>query len=391
VIALARVVLRKELRDGLRDRRTVAMALFFPLLGPVVLGFALGAVSSRARTVDVSGVVLPIVGREHAPNLVAALEAAGVAAAPAPADPEAAVRAGDADAVLIISPEFGERLRDGRPAPVRLVVDRSRQPAHAAIERVQDALSGWSRRTAVQRLVARGIHPAVAAPLAIEEEDLATPQSRAAMVLSILPYFLVLAIFIGGMSVAIDATAGERERGSLEPLLVNPVPRSALVLGKIGAAAFFSALAFLEAAIAFSVLPVFLPTAQLGLALRVDPGVMARIAVLCAPLLLLASTLMVLVAARARSFKAAQTTLSFLSMVPALPGVFLALSPVRLPPWAKAVPAIGEQLAILRLLRGEAVPLGDALLAMAASSALALVLFAAAVRFFERGTPLFDR
>lgn len=391
MIALARVVLRKELVDGLRDRRTVAMSLFFPLLGPVVLGFAFVALSSQVRTVDVSGVSLPIVGRENAPNLVAALEDAGVTPAPAPRDPEAAVRSGDADVVLVIPPEFGARLRAGEPAPVRLVLDESRQTAHAATDRVRQALEAWARRTAVQRLAARGVSPTVVAPLAVAEEDLATDQSRAAMVLSMLPYFLVLAAFVGGMSVAIDATAGERERASLEPLLVNPVPRSALVLGKVGAAAFFSTLAFVESAIAFALLPRFLPAARLGLSLRVDPGVMLRIVVLCAPLLLLAATLMVLVAARARSFKAAQTTLSFLSMVPALPGVFLAISPVKLPPWTRAVPAIAEQLAILKLLRGDAVPASDLLLAMAASGALAAVLLVVAVRFFEKGTPLFDR
>ncbi len=391
MIRAVRVVLGKELRDAVRDRRTVTNSLVFPLLGPLVLGFALSAVSRQARTVDESGVVLPVVGREHAPNLVASLEEAGVTAAPPPADPEAAVRAGDADVVLVISPEFGASLREGRPAPVRLVLDHSRQSSRAAVERVQEALHAWSRRTAAQRLAARGIHPALAAPLAVEEEDLATRQSRAAMVLSMLPYFLVLSLFIGGMSVAIDTTAGERERGSLEPLLVNPVPRAALVAGKVGATAAFASLAFLESALAFALLPLALPVATLGFTLRVDPGVVARLVLLCLPLVLLAATVMVLVAARARTFKAAQTTLSFLSMVPALPGVFLAFSPVKLPGWTRAVPAVAEQLAILKLLRGEPVPAADAATVMGATLLLAAALFALAVRFFERGTPLFER
>jgi sodium transport system permease protein len=391
VIPFVRAVLGKELRDGLRDRRTLAMALFFPVLGPVVLGFALSTVAGEARQVDEQGVRLPVVGREHAPHLVEALEDAGIVAGAGPADPDEAVRSGDAEVVLVIPPEFGERLRAGEPAPVRLVVDESQAHARAAVDRVRGALDAWARRTAAQRLVARGIHPAVVAPLAIETVDVSTPQARTAILLSIMPYFLVLAIFVGGMSVAIDATAGERERHSLEPLLVNPVPRLALVLGKIGASAFFGAIALSETAVAFALLPVLFPVERLGFVLRLDPGVMVPVAVLLLPLVLAASSLMVLVAARARSFKAAQTMLSFLMMVPAVPGILLALSPMRPAPWMRVVPALAEQLVVQRLIRGEPVAPAHVALAMGASLAAAALFATAAARLFERGTPLFDR
>jgi sodium transport system permease protein len=390
-LSLARAVLAKELVDGLRDRRTVVMAVVFPLLGPVVLAAALSMASRQARSAEEDGLRLPVAGAEHAPALVAFLAEGGLDAAPAPADPEGAVRRGDAEVVLIVPEGFGERLREGQPAPVRLVVDTSRHGARAAGERVRARLEAWAQRTAAQRLVVRGVHPLVTAPLALETTDVSTPESRAALLFSVMPYFLVMAVFMGGMAVAIDTTAGERERHSLEPLLANPAPRAALVLGKVAASSFFSLLALAETSAAFGLLPVVLPPERLGLALRLDPGVVLKVFVLCLPFLLAANALMVLVAARARTFRAAQTTLSFLMLLPAVPGFVLAVTPVKVKAWMAMVPALAEQLVMIRLLRGEEVAAGDALRAMVASLVLAAVLLALAVRDFERGALLFER
>jgi len=169
----ARVVLRKELTDGFRDRRTLLMALFFPLLGPLTLAGALHFASQTMQKVAREGITLPVAGREHAPNLVAFL-GAEARIVPAPADPEAAVRAGVYDAILVIPPEFGARLREGKPAPVRLVVDESRQQSLSVVQAVRGLLAAWGHQTAAQRLVARGLHPAVVEPLAVETIDLAT-------------------------------------------------------------------------------------------------------------------------------------------------------------------------------------------------------------------------
>ena len=391
VLSLARAVLVKELVDGLRDRRTVVMAVVFPLLGPLVLAAALSMASKQARSAGEDGLRLPVAGAEHAPALVAFLAEGGLEAAPAPDDPEGAVRRGDAEVVLVVPDGFGERLRSGEPAPVRLVVDTSRHSARAAGERVRGRLEAWAQRTAAQRLVVRGIHPLVTAPLAVETTDVATPESRAALLFSVMPYFLVMAVFMGGMAVAIDTTAGERERHSLEPLLANPVPRAALVLGKVAASSFFSLLALAETSAAFALLPVALPPERLGIALRLDGVVVLKVFVLCLPFLLAANALMVLVAARARTFRAAQTTLSFLMLLPAVPGFVLAMTPVKVQAWMAVVPALAEQLVMVRLLRGEAVGAGDALRAMLASVVLAAVLLGLAVRDLERGRLLFER
>jgi sodium transport system permease protein len=386
----ARVVLRKELRDGLRDRRTLVMALLFPLLGPLTLAAALHYAAQTLQKVAREGITLPVVGREHAPNLVAFLEAQARIVDP-PADPEAAVRAGDADAILVIPPEFGARLHEGKPAPLRLVVDESRQQSLSVVAAVRSLLGAWGKQTAAQRLVARGIHPAVVEPLAVETVDLATPESRAALFLSILPYFVVMSMFMGGMAVAIDTTAGERERQSLEPLLVNPVPRGAFVLGKAAAAAVFSTLALSETLLGFAFLPVLLPPERVGFAIRLDPSVLLRVWILTLPLLLLANALMSLVAVRARTFRQAQTTISMLMLLPAIPGVLLALSPVKPAGWMLATPFLAEQVVIARLVRGEPVEWLAYAAAMAASLLAAALVLSLTVKLFESGKLLFDR
>jgi len=391
IARLARTVFWKELKDGLRDRRSLSMALLFPLMGPLVLAGSFSLVTKDVKSAVEDAVKVPVVGAERAPQLVAFLRESGIDPVPPPAEPEKAVRAGDVDVVLAIPEEFATNLREGKPAPLRIVVDESRRAAKVTADRLEERLENWSRLTGAQRLVVRGVHPAVVQPLAIEKVDVSTAESRAALLFSVMPYFLVQAIFIGGMSVAIDTTAGERERLSLEPLLANPVPRLSLVLGKIAASSTFSLMALAETSIGFAMLPAIMPTEALGLSLKLEPLVVAKLFLLCVPLLLAANALMVVVAARARSFRAAQSTMSFLMLVPAIPGFILAMTPVKEKLWMKLTPALGEQLVMVRMLRGEQVNFQDAALAMTASLVLAIVLVRVAAQLFEGGKLLFDK
>ncbi|HYS80439.1 MAG TPA: ABC transporter permease subunit [Anaeromyxobacteraceae bacterium] len=390
-LSLAGVVLRKELLDSLRERRAMAMALLFPLLGPAVLAMTLWVVGRTAHGAVERPLALPVAGAEHAPELVAFLRGAGVEVTAAPADPERAVRAGERDVVLVIPPRFGERLRAARPAPVRLVLDGSRQSAQRAISRARALLDGYGRQLGMQRLLVRGVHPGLAQAILVEETDLSTPESRAALVLSVLPYFVILSVFVGGMATAIDTTTGERERKSLEPLLANPVPRSGLALAKIAATALFAAAGLVETLIGFGLVPLLLPAASLGFTVRLDPALLLRTFLLCLPLVALLSALQILIAARARGFKAAQTTLSLLMMVPVLPGMMLAFLPLTIRPWMALVPTLGEQLVAARLLRGE--PVAPAFVAgtVAATAAWAVLLGALAVRAFQGERIMFGR
>ncbi len=384
-----RVVFGKEVLEGIRDRRSLVTALFFPILGPALLAVMLFLVSRSSRRADELGVDIPVAGRENAPNLVAFL-AQGGRVVEAPADPEEAVRRGDVEVVVVIPPGFADHLREGRPAPVRLVTDESRQQARPAAIAAERMLTAWAQQTGAQRLVVRGIHPTVVEPLAVEHVDVSTPASRAAALLATIPFFLVMAAFTGGMPVAIDATAGERERQSLEPLFAAPVPRSALVLAKMGGAALFSAMALAETVVGFGLVPLTLPPTRIGFSIHLDPSMLARLLALCVPMVLLASALMVVLAARARNFRAAQTTLSLLMLIPALPGMALGLMGAKPPAGLYAIPFLGEQIIITRLLRGEVVTVAHVGVSTVATLAAAALVAAFAVRTFERGQPLFD-
>src|SRR6185437_11580465 len=180
--------------------------------------------------------VLPVSGAQYAPNLVAALRQADVKIEPAPADPERAVREQDADVVLRITPHFADAWNKGQTAQVEVIYDESQSDSRSAARRLHALLDGLSARTGALRLVARGLSPSLQQPIVVAERDQSTPQSRSGVLFAMLPYFFI----IGGMAMAIDTTAGERERQSLEPLLVNPVPRWKILAGKLATTTTFA-------------------------------------------------------------------------------------------------------------------------------------------------------
>jgi sodium transport system permease protein len=120
----------------------------------------------------------------------------------------------------------------GRPAIVRLIYDRSRDRARAAIDSAESLLRAYNRQWGTQRLLLRGIAPQVASPLDAQGVDLATPQQSGALILFLVAYYGLFASLMGSVAVALDATAGERERGSLEPLLATPLSTLQLAVGK---------------------------------------------------------------------------------------------------------------------------------------------------------------
>ena len=217
-------------------------------------------------------------------------------------------------------------------------------------------LDSYSHRNGALRLLARGLSPAIATPLIIASRDAATPQARGALLFAMLPYMLVLTIFIGGLWLAVDSTAGERERQSLEPLLINPVPRDRILLGKLMATAVFSLASLTLGLLAFMVTGHFMPTEELGMSLALGPQFIAVALPLLMPLVLLICIAQILIAAFARSVREAQTYLGLAQLVPLIPSIILSVLPVKAQLWMYAVPLLGQQLAMMRLLRAESVP-----------------------------------
>ena len=353
----ALIVFFKECRESLRDRRVLTNSLLLgPLLGPVLFLVMMRLVVGRELERAERPLPVVVIGAERAPELIAALRQMGLELKPPIVDPELAVREQRLDLALRIDAGFGADWRAGRPAQVELLYDSSRREGGRDVERLRGMLDSYSHRNGALRLLARGLSPAIATPLIIASRDAATPQARGALLFAMLPYMLVLTIFIGGLWLAVDSTAGERERQSLEPLLINPVPRDRILLGKLMATAVFSLASLTLGLLAFMVSGHFMPTEELGMSLALGPQFIAVALPLLMPLVLLICIAQILIAAFARSVREAQTYLGLAQLVPLIPSIILSVLPVKAQLWMYAVPLLGQQLAIMRLLRAESVP-----------------------------------
>ena len=380
----ALIVFLKEVRENLRDRRTVINTLLTgPLLAPAIFVLIINATISRELDKAERPLPVPVIGAANAPNLIAALKQQNIEIKDAPADPERAVRDMDADLVLRIPPEFGESWRRGEPAQVELIYDASRREAQTSVGRLRGALESYSQRTGAMRLLARGLSPGVIRPYVVADRDQSTAQTRSGTLFAMLPYFFILGAFIGGMALAIDTTAGERERQSLEPLLVNPVSRSQLLVGKLLATSLFALTSVLLGILAFSVVGRFLPTERLGMSLEIGFHFGWTVLLVMLPLVVLIATLQTLAAAFAKSFREAQTYLSLLMFVPAVPTMMLSLFPVKTETWMYAVPLMGQQITITRLMRGDAVAPFELALCFACTALAALFVYLLTVTIYR--------
>ncbi|MGB8694176.1 MAG: ABC transporter permease subunit [Steroidobacteraceae bacterium] len=380
----ALVVFLKECRESLRDRRVLVNSLLLgPLLGPLLFLGLMRLVVGRELEKAERPLPVVVIGAERAPELVRALRQMGMEQRPALPDAEQAVREQRIDLALRISAGYGADWRAGRPAEVELIYDSSRREGGSDVDRLRSMLDSYSRRNGLLRLLARGLSPALAAPVVIAARDQATPQARGALLFGMLPYMLVLTIFIGGIWLATDSTAGERERQSLEPLLINPVPRDRILLGKLLATAAFSMASLVLGLLAFMVAGHFMPTEQLGMSLALGWHFVAVALPVLAPLVLLICVAQILIAAFARSVREAQTYLGLAQLVPLIPSVVLSVLPVKAQLWMYAVPLLGQQLTLMRLLRAESVPLIGIALSGLVTLLAALAVFNLARRVYS--------
>jgi sodium transport system permease protein len=383
------VVFRKELIDGLRDRRSVLSALIFPMLFPALITFMFNLIVERDQEAD--ELDIPVVGAEHAPDLVDWFERRGYDVVEGPDDPQAAVRDKTHDVVVVITDDFVEDFNAGRTADVELVFDGSRKEASQAVGRVRGLIRGYDRAIGNLRLIARGISPRLGNPVSIDEVDLASARQRSASWFSFIPMIVILATFIGGMNVAIDATAGERERASLESLLVNPVSRRSLARGKWLAASVFSAASVGLSLAALLIALSRVPLQQLGIELHIGPREAAGLLLATLPLAFFAAGLQVLLATFARSYKEAQTYLSMLMFLPMVPHFIASMSSLGEAWWMLPIPALGQHVLLTDVLGGEALELHRILLVVLSPPLLGLACIEVTARLFGRERIIFGR
>jgi sodium transport system permease protein len=377
-------VMVKELLDLFRDRRTVMLGLFMgPLLFPLLI-LGMGSLAEqRARTQLESTLELPVVGRDHAPNLIAFLKTANIDPVAPPADPARAIRDQDHDVILVIPEGYGEAWRESRPALVEILYDSSRQDSRIPVSRVESALRAYSRQVATLRLMVRGVDPSLGEAVVPARRDLSTPEARRGMALAFLPYLLILSAFLGGAYLVIDVTAGERERQSLEPLLATPASREAIMSGKIAAACAFGMLSLLLILLSFKLSFQF---AGSGPFRGVDVSFLAmfKLLMILLPMVLIGTTLLTLISASVKSVKEAQSYMSVLMLLPIIPTIVLLINPVKNQLWMFTVPFLAQNQSILMVLRAEPLSTAEWAAYLGAGFGLGLLLWLIAARLYHR-------
>ena len=378
----------KEVRDNLRDRRTLLSALLMgPLFGPILFAFVINLSLKQSLGEAGEPLDVPVIGQEHAPNLMNYLKSHNINIIEAPADRAAAmeaVKTGKHDLVLVIREDFGEALAGTVPATIEVISDLANTTAERESRRAMRALRSYNQELAVVRLVARGVSPMVLRPLNIDVVDVSTPSGRSALLLGMLSYFFLFALLTGGMNLAIDTTAGERERGSLEPLLCLPVTRDQLIFGKIFAACLFMALSLSLSLVSFYVTLQFVPLEKLGMTPNFGVPVVIKAFLLLVPFTLLGASLMTLVASFTKSFKEAQTWLSVVLLAPTLPILIVSILMVRPSTELMLIPSLSQHLLLVGLIKNEPVNMVHVLVSVSGTLVTGVILTLICARLYRR-------
>ncbi|MDH4060760.1 MAG: ABC transporter permease subunit [Aquincola sp.] len=366
------VVFRKELIDALRDRRTLFMVLLSSVaIGPVVLIALSALVAGIERRAEERTVI--VAGIEHAPTLRNFLERHTYRIEAAPADYEKQlVSQSLGDPVLVVMKDFEAELARGEPPLVEIVSSSANQRAGAAEGRLTRLLRAFVNEQSMLRLTFRGIAPAALEVIDLQERDLANPQSRAARLTGMVPFFVLMAVLYGALNAALDTTAGERERGSLEPLLMNPASRVSLVVGKWGAVAAVGMLIALLSCFSFLPAQGLLRSETLAAMFQFGLREVALFIALLAPLAAALAAAMMAIAIRCKTFKEAQANNTVVILGISLLPLVTVFDQGGEAPWHLWTPALGQVTLMNRVLKGEPVGVVDVGIPLAVCTLIAV-------------------
>jgi len=386
--AVIRIVMLKELCESLRDRRTLLTSLVLgPIFAPLFFILILKLALSRSVASQDELVPVTVANAAAAPNLVQQLRESGLTVTLRDGT-DAEIRGWIADeeglVVLRVPGNFAARFTKGEPAAVLVYADGSNSRAERHAARVHQAVAGYSALIGGLRLQARGVSPSIAQAVVIDNIDVSTPSARATLLLGMLSYVILLITLLGGLHLAIDATAGERERGSLEALLTVPATREHLIYGKIAAAAvmMIAALALVTASIAVAL--DYVPLETFGMSANFGPGVAWRVFLAALPFALVGAALLTVVASFTKSYKEAQSWLGVVMLVPTVPIAIAGVLAVQPQALLMLVPSLSQHLVIQGLMRGDPLPLSWTLLSVASTLLLGFLLAWLAGRLYRR-------
>lgn len=371
VLAAAWVVYGKELLDALRDRRTLATVLLSSVaVGPVllvVLSVLMADMEQRAEQREVR-----VLGIEQAPGLANYLARQTWRVVPAPADHEDLLRRNRlGDAVLVVPPGFEAALAAGQRPQLQIVSNGANPRSQSASARLARLVGGYVNERATLGLALRGTSPAVLDLVDVQPRDLSTPRGRAAQLSAFVPILVLMAVLYGALPAALDSTAGERERGSLEPLLMNPASPLSLVLGKWAAVASVAMGVALLGSFSFLPAQWLLRSETLAAMFQYGWHEALMFLLLLVPLAAAVSAVLMAVAIRCRSVKEAQANSAVIVLLVSVLPLVALFNDAGPQPWQLWVPALGQVALMNRVLAAEAVPVTDLLVPLVVCGLLA--------------------
>lgn len=384
-------VFKKEVRENLRDRRALFNSLLLgPLLFPVLFVGLMWFLESAEHERAEKTLELPVVGAQFAPSLIRFLEQNGVVIQPEPENPEDMVRNQEVPVVIRILPEFAENWEQGIPAPIEVISDISRQESNVPIRRVKRLLLGYGQQIGSLRLQLRGVSPQLASPIMLRDVDLSTPKSRAILAIIFLPYVLMITAFTGATHLAMDTTAGEKERKSLEPLLINPVPRWQIMSGKMITTTVFAMASLALTLVSFRIVLPLMPVGAFGMDLTLGLETLLKILVVVSPVAILAAALLTLLASFAKSYREAQSYTGLVILIPMVPSLIFMANPVRAESWMMNVPLFSQNILIGEIIRDQSVPLAWYTMSIASTLVIGLALAVIAASIYNSPKLIFS-
>ncbi len=383
------VMLWKEIIDNLRDRQTVFYALLFgPVLLPLCIGGALVAGLKQATVSFDEPSELAVQHAERAPNLVQFLRANNMDVVNAPADVEDSVRRGDVPIVLSIPEDFSTALREGQPAPLVIHVNDGDKQSSKEARKVSSLLRVYAQTLNALRMQHRGIDPSVFNSIDVTLQDVSSNGFRGQLLASLLPFLLIVAMVMGGFYLAIDTTAGERERQSLEPLLTLPLARYKLVLGKFLAVLVFVTLSSVLTAVSVFLVFRFFSPEMAGGELSFDAHTIFQAWFLASPLVFFISAVLMTVAASTRSSKEAQTYLGLLMVFPMAPFFILQFINIKSVGITMALPMLSQYQLLERVVLQDVINPAHIALSVVGTLVGAGLLLWGAIRLYSRESVL---
>lgn len=378
---------KKEITENVRDKKALRQGLLIPVI--IGIFYALfspllnSAITERAK----EPVTIPVKGIENADQrLIDALKEFDITLQPFEGDLEAAIRSGEKNAGLIIPEGFSEALDSERPAALTLLTNSTSGGIFGggfSGERLDLAVSQFNQAMVTTRVETRNIDPNILSPINLQRQDLTRPEQLAgAFAAFTLPILLAVVVVQGGFFIAVDVTAGEKERGTLESLLVTPASDIEVFLGKLGAVFTMTTIPTVLTFMAFWIASQFMPS-DITKGGVLPFSVVGTAILLSVPLALFLNTALMTLSIRTKTFKDAQqaaTPVIFAAMVPSMAAAFV--QPTN--PLMFLIPIYGPSALVGGLAVGTPIPAIAYVYAVVGSLLAAAICIPIALRVFNR-------